>query len=93
MSSGQENTSRPARDIVQSPTDMSTPTSPTDTRHPLARVESATQQTDGLSESFQSTATVRRRLEPQYGMRIFNSVSPEKENVQNIYVIPNTVQD
>jgi hypothetical protein len=53
--------------------DMSTPSSPTDTRHPLARVESISEQTpaDGLSQSFQSTDTMRRRPETQsYGMQM-----------------------
>ena len=62
MSSGQGNTSGPSKD-VQSPVNMSTPTSPTDTRHPLSRFETITDQNDGLSESAQSTDTVRRRPE------------------------------
>lgn len=53
------------------PIDMSNPASPTDARHPLARVESIDQHVhrdEGLSESYQSTDTVRRRVEPQgYG--------------------------
>lgn len=53
------------RDFVQNPdNNMSTPTSPTDARHPLARVESISEQLErdgGLSESYQSTETIRRR--------------------------------
>ena len=75
MSSGQESPAGPAKDITQIPAEMSTPTSPTDNRHPLARfetIESVSQQGDGLSESFQSTDTIRRRPEPQsYGMHVF----------------------
>ncbi|CZS88538.1 probable calcium permease [Rhynchosporium agropyri] len=57
---------------IQDPFDVSAPTSPTEIRHPLARVQSISDQrsggNDGLSESFQSTDTVRRRPEPQsYG--------------------------
>ena len=76
MSTGQENTPGADRDLDQSRAEMSTPTSPTDNRHPLARVESIDRQVarpvEGLSESFQSTDTVRRRLEPQsYGEHVF----------------------
>jgi len=56
----------------QAPSDLSVPTSPTDARHPHTRYESITQQDDGLSESFQSTDTIRRRPESlpiSYGMR------------------------
>lgn len=74
MSSDSESISDPVRDQQQQDderAEMSTPTSPTDTRHPLARVESISQQNDGLSESFQSTDTVRRRPEPMsYGMPV-----------------------
>lgn len=74
--SGKDNNNTPGtlRD-VQNPFDtMSAPTSPTDIRHPLSRVESASdqrpQESEGLSESFQSTDTIRRRPEPQsYGMQ------------------------
>lgn len=61
------------RDVTQTPGDMSTPSSPTDVRHPLARVQSISEQLEqppgeGLSESFQSTDTIRRRPESQsYG--------------------------
>ncbi|KAF8864400.1 hypothetical protein BDZ45DRAFT_669567 [Acephala macrosclerotiorum] len=69
MASGQDNQdsrSIETRDFVHNPidTDMSTPISPTDSRHPLARVESIDQQVapdEGLSESYQSTETIRRR--------------------------------
>ncbi|TGO16805.1 hypothetical protein BTUL_0024g00770 [Botrytis tulipae] len=47
------------QDTTPTPSGMSTPTSPTDTRHPLSR--SISQQNDGLAESFQSTDTIRRR--------------------------------
>jgi hypothetical protein len=72
MSSNQDSTPGAARDTAQH-TDMSTPASPTDSRHPLSRVESIAQQitpqNEALSESYQSTDTVRRRPEPQsYGM-------------------------
>lgn len=67
MSSDSDSNTGPAA-TNELPVEMSTPTSPTDTRHPLARVESISQQNDGLSESFQSTDTVRRRPEPiSYG--------------------------
>jgi Ca2+:H+ antiporter len=70
MSSDSENNTGPA-ETQEDPAGMSTPTSPTDTRHPLATVESISRQNDGLSESFQSTDTVRRRPEPMsYGMQI-----------------------
>lgn len=43
--------------------------SPTDNRNPITRAESSTRrEDDGLSESFQSTDTVRRRPEGGYGM-------------------------
>lgn len=65
MASEREDNHNDRRGIVQSPDhDMSTPTSPTDTRHPLARVESISEQVerhDGLSESYQSTETIRQR--------------------------------
>ncbi|KAE8449191.1 hypothetical protein EG329_008358 [Mollisiaceae sp. DMI_Dod_QoI] len=73
MSSEHENHPIDTRDFVQSPvdTDMSTPTSPTDSRHPLARVESISQQVtpdEGLSESYQSAETIRHRPDTQtYG--------------------------
>lgn len=57
--------------ISQTPEDMSTPSSPTDARHPLAKMQSIDNQTpgEGLSESFQSTETIRRRPESHtYGM-------------------------
>jgi len=74
------------KDTAQSNINMSTPTSPTDNRHPLARVESISEQFDraeeaqglGLSESYQSTDTVRRRTEPQsYGMLIWQNPGVE----------------
>jgi hypothetical protein len=73
MSSGQDNTPGATMDSAQQPADVSTPASPTDNRHPLSIVESIAQQitppTEGLSESYQSTDTIRRRPEPQsYGM-------------------------
>lgn len=49
------------QDHTPIPSGMSTPTSPTDTRHPLSKYESISQQHDGLAESFQSTDTIRRR--------------------------------
>lgn len=56
------------RDFFEGPDhNLSMPTSPTDTRHPLARVESLSEQVErdeGLSESYQSTGTIRRRPEP-----------------------------
>ncbi|KAI9053919.1 hypothetical protein LZ554_002864 [Drepanopeziza brunnea f. sp. 'monogermtubi'] len=58
---------------AQNTPDISTPSSPTDIRHPLSRAQSASEQLprqdEGLSESFQSTDTIRRRPEqPQsYG--------------------------
>lgn len=67
MPPGEE--AKPEPSQVQSPEEMSTPTSPTDTRHPLSRYEAASTQDSGLSESYQSTDTVRRRPEPQsYGL-------------------------
>lgn len=69
MSSGQGNTPGSSKDVVQSPVNMSTPTSPTDNRHPLSRFETVTDQNDGLAESQQPTDTVRRRPESMsYGM-------------------------
>jgi len=64
MSSDQDSSSSPKNPPQNAPT-MSTPTSPTDTRHPLARFESSSSQDDafGLSESYQSTDTVRRKPE------------------------------
>ncbi|KAH6670729.1 calcium permease [Halenospora varia] len=62
MAPNQDSKPGSTRDIPQT-SEMSTPTSPTDTRHPLAMVESASQQSEGLSQSFQSTDTVRRRPE------------------------------
>lgn len=64
---------------------MSTPTSPTDSRHPLARFESNTTQDDeeglGLSQSYQSTDTIRRRPEQtssSYGksLSLQNQINP-----------------
>jgi hypothetical protein len=76
MSSSQANTSG-ASDTGRDDTqyfDMVTPISPTDGRHPLARVESVDEQAhqnEGLSESYQSTDTIRRRPEPlSYGMQM-----------------------
>ena len=44
-------------------------TTPTETRNPLGRSESsAGREGEGLSESFQSTDTVRRRTEMGYGL-------------------------
>jgi Ca2+:H+ antiporter len=63
MSTNQEDNTGSVNEPVQSPPNVSTPTSPTDTRHPLARFESVSTQNDGLSESFQSTDTMRRRPE------------------------------
>ncbi len=73
MSSGQDNTPGARKAPAQKPTDMSTPTSPTDTRKPLLKVASIAEQlgsqNEGFPESFQSTDTIRRRPEPQsYGM-------------------------
>ena len=71
MSSGQGNTPGPSKDIVHSPVNMSTPTSPTDNRHPLSRFETIADQSDGLAESVQSPDTIRRRPEQMsYGMQI-----------------------
>ncbi|KAM3085475.1 hypothetical protein ACMFMG_002549 [Clarireedia jacksonii] len=65
MSSGPGESSRSTKDpkepATQTPSGMSTPTSPTDTKHPLSRYGSVAGQNDGLSESFQSTETMRRR--------------------------------
>ena len=90
MSSSQGNTSGAAKDLVQSPGDMSSPTSPTDSRHPLARVELIDQQLsqpdEGLSEDFQSTDTVRRRPEPQsYGMHSFMFRGISKSRTDLLY--------
>jgi len=64
----QASTSTAGRQSQETPSEMSNPTSPTDTRHPVSRYESITQShTDGLSSSFQSTDTVRRRSETQQG--------------------------
>lgn len=65
MSSNQDNSAVSAKDPAQNPPHVSTPTSATDTRHPLARFESAGSQDVGLglSESFQSTDTIRHRPE------------------------------
>ncbi|TVY48144.1 Low affinity vacuolar monovalent cation/H(+) antiporter [Lachnellula occidentalis] len=64
MSSDSGSTTGSAREAQEARPEMSVPTSPTDTRqHPLATVESISQKDDGLSESFQSTDTVRRRPE------------------------------
>jgi hypothetical protein len=69
MSSDQGNTAGSSKDVGQSPINMSTPTSPTDSRHPLSRFETATNQNDGLAESHQSTDTIRRKPEPMsYGV-------------------------
>ncbi|KAH9218577.1 calcium permease [Leptodontidium sp. 2 PMI_412] len=79
------NTTGTLRD-VQNPFDtMSAPTSPTDIRHPLSRVESASdqrpQESEGLSESFQSTDTIRRRPEPQsYGTILQPTTSHTSEH-------------
>lgn len=80
MSSEREHDNVDTRDFVQSPvdTDMSTPTSPTDSRHPLARVESISDQVgpdEGLSESYQSTETIRRRPDTQTYGRIYLRLS------------------
>lgn len=65
MASEREDNPIDRRDFVQSPDNgISTPTSPTDVRHPLARVESISEQLErdeGLSESYQSSETIRRR--------------------------------
>lgn len=45
--------------------DTSSLVSPTDLRQPLGRFQS--RDDEGLSESFHSTDTVRRRPEPNYG--------------------------
>ncbi|TAQ91533.1 hypothetical protein B7494_g154 [Chlorociboria aeruginascens] len=60
---GRDNSSQDLKGPEASGT-ISTPTSPTDNRHPLSRFEAITSQDDGLSESFQSTDTIRRRPEP-----------------------------
>ncbi|RDL38287.1 Calcium permease [Venustampulla echinocandica] len=68
MSSGQEDTPGSTRDIPRRLSDMSASESATEITHPLTRVESISQLDEGLSQSFQSTETVRRRPEPQsYG--------------------------
>ncbi|PQE24795.1 sodium calcium exchanger protein [Rutstroemia sp. NJR-2017a BVV2] len=56
-----QSTKDPKESATQTPSGMSTPTSPTDTRHPLSRYESVASNNDGLSESFQSTETMRRK--------------------------------
>ncbi|KAN0110267.1 calcium permease [Hyaloscypha variabilis] len=83
MSSNQDSTPGAARDTAQH-TDMSTPASPTDSRHPLSRVESIAQQitpqNEALSESYQSTDTVRRRPEPQSYGTIIQTTSHTAEH-------------
>ncbi|CAL3966981.1 unnamed protein product [Diplocarpon coronariae] len=81
--SGEDNNTPGQFQDVHNPVDMSTPSSPTDIRHPLARVESVSdqipKQDEGLSESFQSTDTIRRRPEPQnYGSFIQKPTSQEE---------------
>ncbi|KAK0127585.1 hypothetical protein ONS96_007113 [Cadophora gregata f. sp. sojae] len=77
--SGRDNNTPGALRDIQNPFDMSTPTSPTDIRHPLSRVESAS--TERLSESFQSTDTIRRRPEPQsYGSILQPSATHNSEH-------------
>ncbi|CAG8972476.1 hypothetical protein HYALB_00001166 [Hymenoscyphus albidus] len=67
MPSSQDNNPPPVRETPQSATDMSTPASPTDTRHPLTSMDAVAQHGDGPSSSH-STDNMRRRLEPQsYG--------------------------
>ncbi|KAH7413138.1 calcium permease [Cadophora sp. MPI-SDFR-AT-0126] len=83
--SGRDNSTPGALRDIQNPFDMSTPTSPTDIRHPLSRVESASEQAnqerEGLSESFQSTDTIRRRPEPQsYGSILQPTTSHTSEH-------------
>ncbi|TVY85389.1 Low affinity vacuolar monovalent cation/H(+) antiporter [Lachnellula suecica] len=63
MASGTDNNRSPSREPENNTANMSVPTSPTDTRHPLATVETISQMQDGLSESYQSTDTVRHRPE------------------------------
>ncbi|KAL6411373.1 Ca2+:H+ antiporter [Ilyonectria robusta] len=64
MDSSRRESSATARNT----SDPSSATSPTDTMNPVNRPESAAQtDDDGLSESFQSTDTVRRRPEGNYG--------------------------
>ncbi|EDN96716.1 hypothetical protein SS1G_01642 [Sclerotinia sclerotiorum 1980 UF-70] len=60
---GESSSGKDTQNPTPIPSGMSTPTSPTDTRHPLSRYESISQQNDGLAESFQSTDTMRRRPE------------------------------
>lgn len=68
MSSRQDN-SGSGKDLEGNASNTSTPTSPTDTRHPLGIFTSSTSHNEGLSESYQSTDTVRRRPEAlSYGM-------------------------
>jgi Ca2+:H+ antiporter len=68
MASGQDNSASGARNNMPSANDISNPTSPLDTRHPLANVVSASQPDPGFPNSYQSADTVRRRPEPQtYG--------------------------
>jgi Ca2+:H+ antiporter len=70
MSSGQDNPSGPGQDSGQESSNISTPTSPTDTRHVLGRFgSSASSQNDEYPGSYQSTDTVRRRPEAlSYGI-------------------------
>lgn len=54
---------------------MSAPTSPTDTRHPLSRYESITSEDEGQASGYQASDTVRRRPEGQsYGMCHMNEL-------------------
>ncbi|KAF7546099.1 hypothetical protein G7Z17_g8666 [Cylindrodendrum hubeiense] len=64
MDSSRRESSATARNLG----DSSSATSPADTRNPLGRPDAASHHDDdGLSESFQSTDTVRRRPEGTYG--------------------------
>ncbi|KAH7153397.1 Sodium/calcium exchanger protein-domain-containing protein [Dactylonectria macrodidyma] len=63
MGSSRPESSATARDQG----DSSSATSPADTRNPLRSEPSTHNNDDGLSESFQSTDTVRRRPEGNYG--------------------------
>ena len=65
MPSGDEQPSAPAGAPAHDENPLSNPASPTDTRYPL-RYEPVTHEPDeGLSSSFQSTDTVRRRPDTQ----------------------------
>ncbi|KAH7133052.1 Sodium/calcium exchanger protein-domain-containing protein [Dactylonectria estremocensis] len=63
MGPSKPESSATARDLG----DSSSATSPADTRNPLRTEPSTHDEDDGLSESFQSTDTVRRRPEGNYG--------------------------